>query len=110
MTKNNNDTILELNRICQKIRTETDCSKYVGDLRKRIQKGAFFEYYSFIELLEVLEKNQNIPKTNKSEIFKLLDFVLTEGSDDKNACINRLYNFLIKQRVSFCFHEKKFHF
>lgn len=98
---NNNEKVLKpLKEICQRIETENDCSKHAADLKKLIQKGAFYEYYSFIELLEILSRNPKLPTKNKNEIFKLLDLVLREGSGDKDSCLSRLYNFLIKNRVS----------
>lgn len=90
----------QLKEICSKIETEKDCSKHVADLRKFLKKGAYYEYHSFMEFLDIFSKNSKIPADNRKEIFKLLDEILRVGSDSRDACITRLYNFLIKHRVS----------
>lgn len=83
-----------LKEVCGRIESESDCSKPITDLQKYIDKGVFFEYYSFDELLKILERNKKLSKSKTDEIFKLLNSLLRDGPNDKNNIVNRLHKFI----------------
>lgn len=98
---NNENFLQPLKAICLKIEKSEDVHQNIADLKNFISKGSFYEYYSFIELLDVLARNSKLQAETLSEIFKLLDSLLREGTNNKDAIIGRCYNFIIEHKVSF---------
>lgn len=101
MAEQNEKHLKPLKEICQKLVVDKECVKHVEDLRKLTGKGAFYEYYVFVELLEVLSKNPQLPKSKVKEVLQLLSELLREESSNKDSIINRLYNFVIKHKVRY---------
>lgn len=99
MAAQNEKYLKPLKEICQKLVVDKECVKHVEDLRKLSGKGAFYEYYVFVELLEVLSKNPQLPKSKLKEVCQLLSELLREESSSKDSIINPLYNFVLKHKV-----------
>lgn len=87
-----------LKEICYKIKTEKNCSQYAKQLRRNF-KGDAYEFYTLVELLDILSENVDLPKANKTEVKKLLDSLLHDGSKNRDLLIGSLYNFLLKHKV-----------
>jgi hypothetical protein len=98
-TDKNQIHLKPLKEICKNIETQKDITKHVAELQKLLDKHAFYQQHGFIELLEILTRSLKLEKKNKTEIYKLLDQLLREGSDTKDWFIARLYKFILEQRV-----------
>ena len=85
--------------ICQKIPLNKDINQLIADLKKCSDKGAFYEYHVFVELLEVLSQNPDFSKSKVKEIFKLLSDLLHNDSNSKESILSRLYNFILIHKV-----------
>lgn len=97
----NNEKFLQpLKVICLKIEKSEDVHQNIANLKKYIKKGSFYEYYSFIELLDVLARNLILPAETLTEIFTILASILRDGTNNKDAIIGRCYNFIIEHKVS----------
>lgn len=98
MAEVNEKYLKPIRDICQKIIVNENVKKLVADLREYSEKGAFYEFHVFFELLEVLSQNSELSKPKTGEIFKLLNELLRNGNN-KESIISRLYNFIINHKV-----------
>jgi hypothetical protein len=108
MSSKNEKFLKPLREICQKLETDKNPHTHASDLKKLIAKGAFYEYYSCVELLDILRRNRKLQAPNKKEILGLLDVLMHEGCDDKDAMTTQLYNFIVKLKVNYDFHSSYF--
>lgn len=104
MSSKNEKFLKPLREICQKLESDSNPCAHSTDLRMLIAKGAFYEYYSCVELLEILRRNQKLQASNMKEILSLLNVVMHQGCDDKEAMTTQLYNFITKLKVISDFH------
>lgn len=99
MADRNEKYLKPLREVCNKLVVEEKSEKHIEDLRNFYRKGAFYEYYVFAELLEVLTKHPELHKKKLTQIFELFHDLFNEQSSKKDSLINLLYNFIIKHKV-----------
>ncbi|CRK94966.1 CLUMA_CG008454, isoform A [Clunio marinus] len=80
--------------ICSKIESSADCKQEIVELSSLIHGSDFYEYHSFIILLEILSIKTDLPSVNKRAVFELLGIIVTKKSNIKDSLLSRLYKFL----------------
>lgn len=96
---NNEKYLVKLKEVCQKLKVDSDCSQHIIELRKWVEKGAFYAYHTFNELLEMLSSNPKLPEPKKKLILSFLQSII-HGPGNKDSLLSRLYNFIINLKVS----------
>lgn len=99
MSSDKDKLLKPLKEICQNIATSKELNKLKADLAVLTNKGTFYEYHAFVELLGIAANNSKLPALNMNEIFKLMNALLRKGSGDKEAILYRLYEFISSQTV-----------
>lgn len=65
-------------------------------LRELLSQSSFHSYTVICELLEVLSASQSA----KSQLLKLIEISIFSGNDFKDAHITKVYNHILKLKVS----------
>lgn len=71
---------------CKQIVSKDQIDVYIQDLIKQITTNdqIFYQYHTFLLLLEILNENRDLNPIKVHHIFKLLDLILNSNSNKKS--------------------------
>lgn len=75
-------------------------SKYITQIEKYAEKGAFFEHHVFAQTFEAIANNPDLPMCLVKDFFKMMKQMLNGGSNSKDSIVSLLYNFICQNKVS----------